>query len=39
VKPGYFSVGEPAINFTIRQGEGGEPLGAFDHAGKTATAH
>src|SRR3954453_12170289 len=35
VKPGYakFSVAEPAINFTLNQGERGESLGAFNHAG------
>jgi uncharacterized glyoxalase superfamily protein PhnB len=35
VKPGYakFSVTEPAINFTLNQGERGESLGAFNHAG------
>jgi len=35
VKPGYakFSVTEPAINFTLNQGERGETLGAFNHAG------
>jgi predicted enzyme related to lactoylglutathione lyase len=35
VKPGYakFSVAEPAINFTLTQGERGEGLGAFNHAG------
>jgi catechol 2,3-dioxygenase-like lactoylglutathione lyase family enzyme len=35
VKPGYakFSVPEPAINFTLNQGERGESLGAFNHAG------
>jgi len=34
VKPGYakFSVAEPAINFTLTQGERSE-LGAFNHAG------
>jgi catechol 2,3-dioxygenase-like lactoylglutathione lyase family enzyme len=34
-KPGYakFSVTEPAINFTLTQGERGESLGAFNHAG------
>ena len=35
VKPGYakFSVTEPAINFTLTQGERGGSLGAFNHAG------
>jgi predicted enzyme related to lactoylglutathione lyase len=35
VKPGYakFSVTEPAINFTLNQGERGGSLGAFNHAG------
>jgi predicted enzyme related to lactoylglutathione lyase len=35
VRPGYakFSVAEPAINFTLTQGERGESLGAFNHAG------
>jgi len=35
VKPGYakFSVAEPAINFTLTQGERGDGLGAFNHAG------
>jgi predicted enzyme related to lactoylglutathione lyase len=35
VKPGYakFSVAEPALNFTLTQGERGEGLGAFNHAG------
>jgi predicted enzyme related to lactoylglutathione lyase len=35
VKPGYakFSVAEPAINFTLNEGERGETLGAFNHAG------
>ena len=35
VRPGYakFSVAEPAINFTLTQGERGEGLGAFNHAG------
>src|SRR4051795_10708310 len=34
-KPGYakFSVMEPAINFTLTQGERGASLGAFNHAG------
>jgi catechol 2,3-dioxygenase-like lactoylglutathione lyase family enzyme len=34
VKPGYakFSVAEPALNFTLTQGERSE-LGAFNHAG------
>lgn len=35
IKPGYakFSVLEPAINFTLEQGERGATLGAFNHAG------
>jgi predicted enzyme related to lactoylglutathione lyase len=35
VRPGYakFSVTEPAINFTLTQGERGASLGAFNHAG------
>jgi predicted enzyme related to lactoylglutathione lyase len=35
VKPGYakFSVTEPAINFTLTEGQRGESLGAFNHAG------
>ena len=35
IKPGYakFSVAEPALNFTLNQGERGEALGAFNHAG------
>jgi len=35
VRPGYakFSVAEPAINFTLNQGERGDSLGAFNHAG------
>jgi catechol 2,3-dioxygenase-like lactoylglutathione lyase family enzyme len=35
VKPGYakFSVPEPAINFTLNEGERGQSLGAFNHAG------
>src|SRR5213076_2432811 len=34
VRPGYakFSVAEPAINFTLNQGERGDSLGAFNHA-------
>src|SRR4051812_31542663 len=34
-RDGYakFSVTEPAINFTLNQGERGESLGAFNHAG------
>jgi catechol 2,3-dioxygenase-like lactoylglutathione lyase family enzyme len=34
-KPGYakFSVPEPAINFTLNEGERGGTLGAFNHAG------
>ena len=35
VRPGYakFSVTEPAINFTLNQGERDASLGAFNHAG------
>jgi predicted enzyme related to lactoylglutathione lyase len=35
VRPGYakFSVAEPAINFTLTEGERDERLGAFNHAG------
>jgi catechol 2,3-dioxygenase-like lactoylglutathione lyase family enzyme len=35
VKPGYakFSVNSPPINFTLNEGERGESLGAFNHAG------
>ena len=35
VKRGYakFSVTEPAINFTLNEGERGHDLGAFNHAG------
>jgi catechol 2,3-dioxygenase-like lactoylglutathione lyase family enzyme len=35
VRPGYakFSVTEPALNFTLNEGERGEALGAFNHAG------
>src|SRR3954453_17829727 len=35
IKPGYakFSVTEPAINFTISQGQRSADLGAFNHAG------
>jgi catechol 2,3-dioxygenase-like lactoylglutathione lyase family enzyme len=35
VKPGYakFEVAEPALNFTLNEGERGENLGAFNHAG------
>jgi predicted enzyme related to lactoylglutathione lyase len=34
-KPGYakFSVAEPAINFTLSEGDRGQSLGAFNHAG------
>jgi catechol 2,3-dioxygenase-like lactoylglutathione lyase family enzyme len=34
-KPGYakFSVPDPAINFTLNQGERGDSLGAFNHGG------
>ncbi len=35
VRPGYakFSVAEPALNFTLNEGERGDALGAFNHAG------
>ena len=35
VRPGYakFEVEDPALNFTLNQGERGEALGAFNHAG------
>jgi catechol 2,3-dioxygenase-like lactoylglutathione lyase family enzyme len=35
VKPGYakFEVAEPALNFTLNQGERGADLGALNHAG------
>ena len=35
VRPGYakFEVSEPALNFTLNEGERGGGLGAFDHAG------
>jgi catechol 2,3-dioxygenase-like lactoylglutathione lyase family enzyme len=35
VKPGYakFEVAEPALNFTLNEGERGDGLGAFNHAG------
>jgi len=35
VRPGYakFEVAEPALNFTLNEGERGETLGAFNHAG------
>jgi predicted enzyme related to lactoylglutathione lyase len=35
VKPGYakFSVAEPALNFTLNQGDRTAELGAFNHAG------
>jgi predicted enzyme related to lactoylglutathione lyase len=34
-RPGYakFSVAEPAINFTLNEGERGDGPGAFNHAG------
>ena len=34
-RPGYarFSIAEPALNFTLRQGQRTETLGALDHAG------
>jgi catechol 2,3-dioxygenase-like lactoylglutathione lyase family enzyme len=35
VRPGYakFEVTDPALNFTLNQGDRGEALGAFNHAG------
>jgi catechol 2,3-dioxygenase-like lactoylglutathione lyase family enzyme len=35
VRPGYakFEVRNPALNFTLNEGERGESLGAFNHAG------
>ena len=35
VRPGYakFEVADPALNFTLNEGERGEALGAFNHAG------
>jgi catechol 2,3-dioxygenase-like lactoylglutathione lyase family enzyme len=35
VKPGYakFEVEDPALNFTLNEGERGESLGTFNHAG------
>jgi catechol 2,3-dioxygenase-like lactoylglutathione lyase family enzyme len=35
LKPGYakFEVAEPALNFTLNEGDRGETLGAFNHAG------
>ena len=35
VRSGYakFSVAEPALNFTLNEGERGDALGAFNHAG------
>ena len=35
VRPGYakFEVQEPALNFTLNEGDRGEALGAFNHAG------
>jgi catechol 2,3-dioxygenase-like lactoylglutathione lyase family enzyme len=35
VRPGYakFEVAEPALNFTLNEGERDESLGAFNHAG------
>jgi catechol 2,3-dioxygenase-like lactoylglutathione lyase family enzyme len=35
VRPGYakFEVADPALNFTLNEGERGESLGAFNHAG------
>jgi catechol 2,3-dioxygenase-like lactoylglutathione lyase family enzyme len=35
VRPGYakFEVTDPALNFTLNQGERGDGLGAFNHAG------
>ena len=34
-RPGYakFEVAEPALNFTLNEGERGDGLGAFNHAG------
>ena len=35
VRPGYakFEVADPALNFTLNQGDRGDGLGAFNHAG------
>jgi catechol 2,3-dioxygenase-like lactoylglutathione lyase family enzyme len=35
LQPGYakFEVADPALNFTLNEGERGEALGAFNHAG------
>ena len=35
VRPGYakFEVTDPALNFTLNEGERGDSLGAFNHAG------
>ncbi len=35
VRPGYakYEVAEPALNFTLNEGERSEALGAFNHAG------
>jgi predicted enzyme related to lactoylglutathione lyase len=35
VRPGYakFEVADPALNFTLNEGDRGETLGAFNHAG------
>jgi catechol 2,3-dioxygenase-like lactoylglutathione lyase family enzyme len=35
VRPGYakFELAEPALNFTLNEGERGDGLGAFNHAG------
>ena len=35
VRPGYakFEVEEPGLNFTLNEGERGDALGAFNHAG------
>jgi len=35
IKPGYakFEVAEPALNFTLNEGDRGDTLGAFNHAG------
>ena len=35
LRPGYakFEVADPALNFTLNEGERGESLGAFNHAG------
>jgi catechol 2,3-dioxygenase-like lactoylglutathione lyase family enzyme len=35
VRPGYakFEVADPALNFTLNEGDRGDSLGAFNHAG------